>query len=154
MKNNRQKLQIEQLDKKLSILKSCKDIAHPSKGWIFTVRNTLNMSLKQFGNKLNITAQSAKEIEEREQSKSITLKSLSEAAEVLNMRLVYGLIPKDKSLGEIIEKRAYEVAKEIVLRTSHSMSLEDQENLPERIQKAIKDKAEQIKNELPRYLWD
>ena len=47
-----------------------------------------------------------------------------------------------------------EVAKQIVQRTSHSMSLEDQENIPERIKKAIKDKAEQIKNEIPRYLWD
>lgn len=154
MANTKLKLQIEQLNKKFNILKSCKDIALPSKGWIFTTRNTLNMSLKQLGNKLNITAQSVKEIEQREQSKSITLKSLSEAAEALNMRLVYYLVPKEGSLKKMIEKRAYEVAKEIVLRTSHSMSLEGQENVPERIQKAIKDKTEEIKNELPRYLWD
>ena len=66
MANTKLKLQIEQLNKKFNILKSCKDIALPSKGWIFTTRKTLNMSLNQLGNKLNITAQSVKEIEERE----------------------------------------------------------------------------------------
>lgn len=152
--NDQKKLQIEQLDKKLKSFVSLSNISVPSKGWLYSIRNTLNMSLKQFGQKLNITAQSAKEIEEREISKSITLKNLSEAAEALNMRLVYGFIPNDESIHAMIEKRALEKAKEIVLRTSQSMSLEDQENIPERIEKAIKEKAENIKNELPRYLWD
>ena len=40
------------------------------------------------------------------------------------------------------------------MRTSHTMKLEDQENSEERIKKAIKDRAEKIKNELPKYLWD
>jgi len=34
------------------------------------------------------------------------------------------------------------------------MKLEDQENSEERLRKAIKDRAENIKNELPKYLWD
>ena len=46
------------------------------------------------------------------------------------------------------------MAEEIVMRTSHTMKLEDQENSEERIKKAIKDRAEKIKNELPKYLWD
>ncbi|GBD88678.1 hypothetical protein BMS3Abin03_02618 [bacterium BMS3Abin03] len=152
--NTKRKLQIEQLDKKFTILKKCSEVITPSKGWLFAIRNTLNMSLKQFGRKLNITAQSAKEIEEREQTKRITLKNLSEAAEALDMQLIYFLIPKNESLEKTIEKRAREVGREIVLRTSHSMSLENQENLPERIEKAIEDKAEQLKNEIPRFLWD
>jgi predicted DNA-binding mobile mystery protein A len=148
------KLQIEQMDKKLAKFSSLDNISVPSKGWLNSIRITLNMSLKQFGRRLNITAQSAKEIEEREISGSITLKNLSEAAAAQNMRLVYGFIPNDGSLSSMIEKRALEKAKEIVLRTSQSMSLEDQENKPERIEKAIKEKTESIKNELPRYLWD
>ena len=154
MKNLNRKLQIEQLDKKLTLMKQFSKIEPSEKGWIFSIRRSLNMSLRQFGQRLNITAQSAKEIENREQTKSITLKSLSEAAEALDMKLVYGLVPKGKSINKLIEGRAMEVAKQIVQRTSHSMSLEDQENIPERINKAIKDKAEQIKNEIPRYLWD
>ena len=40
------------------------------------------------------------------------------------------------------------------MRTSHTMKLEDQENTQERLQKAIKDRAEKIKQEMPKYLWD
>ena len=95
-----------------------------------------------------------KEIEERERNKSITLKGLNDAAEALDMKLVYALIPKNDSLQKIIENRAYEAARDIVLRTSHSMGLEDQQNRDERLRKAIKDRAEKIARELPRFLWD
>ena len=61
---------------------------------------------------------------------------------------------QEESLEKMIEKKAYEIAKEIVMRTSHSMMLEDQENSKERIEKAIKERAEEIKNEMPGYLWN
>ena len=64
-------------------------------------------------------------------------------------------IPTSEStLEKIIEKRALQVAQEIVSRTSHSMKLEDQENREERLQRAIKDRTDQIKQEMPKYLWD
>jgi hypothetical protein len=34
------------------------------------------------------------------------------------------------------------------------MILEDQENNPKRIKKAISDKTKEIKQEMPKYLWD
>ena len=34
------------------------------------------------------------------------------------------------------------------------MALEDQQNEPSRIEKAIKERALQIQNEMPKYLWD
>lgn len=54
----------------------------------------------------------------------------------------------------MIEERAMQVAKEIVQRTSTSMKLEDQENLPKRIDNAIKERAQILKDEMPKYLWD
>ena len=106
------------------------------------------------GNRLSIAPQSVKEIEQREKDASITLKKLREAGKVLNMQLVYGFIPKEESLKKMIEKKASEIAREVVMRTSHSMMLEDQENSSHRIEKAIKERAEEIKNEMPGYLWD
>lgn len=148
------KLKLEQLDRKLQkyVVLSEKDI--PPKGWINAIRTSINMSLAQLGKKLKITAQSVKEIEEREQNKSITLKRLIEFAEVLNLKFVYGFVPNDQSIEKMIEKRAVELATLIVMRTSHTMSLEDQKNSDERLQKAIKDRTEQIKNQLPKFLWD
>jgi len=46
------------------------------------------------------------------------------------------------------------MAKDIVLRTSASMKLEDQENEPARIERAITEKARDIKDKMPRFLWD
>ena len=155
MKTEKQKLMIEQLDKKFKLLQSVsKSMAVPSNGWINTLRKTLNISLMQLGKKLKVTSQNINQYEQREKDYSISIQKLKDVAEVLDMNFVYAFIPNGGSLEKIIEKRAYEVAKEIVMRTSHTMKLEDQENTEERLHKAIKDRAEKIKNELPKYLWD
>lgn len=154
MKDLNKALALEQLDKKTKKIASLDETLIPSRGWVNLIRTTLNMSLKQLGKKLNITSQSVKEIEAREADKKITLEKLNAVAEALNLRFVYGFIPKDGSFDQMIEKRALVIAKQIVLKTSHTMALEDQQNNPVRIKKAIKDRAQQIKNEMPKYLWD
>jgi peptidyl-tRNA hydrolase len=63
-------------------------------------------------------------------------------------------VPKNGTLQKMIEKRAFETAKKIVLKTSHTMMLEEQENSPGRIKKAIEDRAKKIAEEIPKYLWD
>jgi len=150
----RQKLILEQTDKKILLLKKVDGLVVPSMGWIYSIRQALGMSLRQLGNKLNITPQSVKEIEEREKNVTVSLKVLKQFGQALNLKLVYGFLPINGSLEEIIERRAYELAKEIVNRTSISMRLEDQENNPKRIQKAIKEKTEELKSVMPKYLWD
>lgn len=154
MKIENKKLMLEQLDRKLSLFPKFEADYIPKGGWIKAIRTALNISLTQFAKMLKKTSPTVKELEEREGELNITLKKLSEVGEVLNLKLVYGFVPKDGSLQKLIDKRAIEVASEIVMRTSHSMKLEDQENSEERIKKAIKDRAEKIKNELPKYLWD
>ena len=151
---NKQKLIIEQLDKKLIKFGKADEIVIPSKGWIYAIRTALRMSLRQLGNRMKITAQSVKEIETREMNGSVSINVLKQVGKALNMKFVYGYIPNKKVLSKMIEERAIQIAKEIVLRTSTSMKLEDQENLPERIDKAIKERAQIIKDEMPKYLWD
>ena len=153
MDRRKRRLIIEQLDNKLAAFKVASAIIRPEKGWVYAIRTSLNMPLNALGLRLNTTPQGVKNLELREQSGSITLKALKEAAEALDMRLVYGLIPKDESLDKMIERRAYEMAKKIVMRTSASMKLEDQENTNERIRKAIIEKTEDIRDDLPKYLW-
>ena len=154
MKDLKLKLLIEQLDRKFEKLSSIDSLVPPSEGWVYAIRTALKMNLRQLGTKLNITAQSVKEIELREKNGAITLNSLKEVGNALDMRLVYGFIPKEKTLNAMIEKRAFEIAELIVLRTSTTMSLEDQRNSMARIKKAIEDMAGEIKSEMPKYLWD
>jgi predicted DNA-binding mobile mystery protein A len=151
---NKQKLILEQIDRKILLLKKIEDLTIPPSGWIYAIRQALGMSLRQLGNKMGITPQSVKEIEVREKNGTISLNVLRQFGKSLDLKLVYGYIPKDESLEMIIEKRAEEIAREIVNRTSTSMKLEDQQNNPKRIKKAIIDKTKEIKLEMPKYLWD
>ena len=150
----KQRLILEQTDKKINFLKKVDGLVMPSMGWVYSIRLALGMSLRQLGNKLNITPQSVKEIEEREKNGTVSLRVLKQFGHALNLKLVYGFIPINGSLEEMIEKRAYDLAKEIVNRTSISMKLEDQENNSKRVQKAIKEKTEELKLEMPKNLWD
>lgn len=152
MKKN--KLIIEQLDKKIIKFKDVDKIVIPPYGWIYSIRQAINMSLRQLGERIKITPQSVKEIEEREKNGTISIKVLKQVAYAFNMKFVYGFIPKEKTLEKMIEKRAKELAERIVLRTSTQMHLEDQKVSDERIKKAIKEKTEEFKNEIPKILWE
>jgi predicted DNA-binding mobile mystery protein A len=154
MKNTKQKLLIVQTDRKMAYYKSAASLPLPSKGWINAVRAALRMSLKQLGNKLHFSAQHIKQLENREVQGSITIKSLREVAHALDMQLVYGFVPKHESLEHMIEERAKVLAEQIVMRTNQTMILEDQQNTDERIQQAIADKTAELKDEIPKFLWD
>lgn len=112
------------------------------------------MSMQQLGTKLSMTKQSVQDIERREQEGAITLKSLREAASAMDMDLVYGLVPRDGSLDQLIDRKARELATKIVTRTSNTMKLEDQENSKTRLKNAVEERALSIKNEMPKILWD
>ena len=133
---------------------SLSKISPPPTGWIKAIRLSLGMSLEQLGKKLSITKQSIRDVELREQEGTVSIKSLREAARALDMQLVYGFVPNDGSLEALIDRKAKELATQIVLRTSNTMKLEDQENSKERIEKAIQERAYAIKNEMPKTLWD
>ncbi len=154
MKDKKRILLIEQLDSKLMCFREVEDVISPSVGWIKSIRTALKMSLRQLGGRLNISPQAVRNMEKREAEGTITLNTLKELAFALDMRFVYGFIPKDGSIEQMIEKRAKEIATEIVSRTNTTMTLEDQQNSKERIKKAIEQKSKEIKYEMPKYLWD
>lgn len=147
-------LQLQQLNSKMLGFASLKQVAIPPAGWIKAIRTAIGMSMQQLGKKLNVSKQGILDIEKREKDGAITIKSLKEIARALDMQLVYGFVPKDGSLDALIDRKAKELATQIVLRTSNTMKLEDQGNTNKRIEKAIKERAEEIKNEMPKILWD
>jgi len=151
MKNSLQK---KQLNDKLKVFKIAQSIPTPSSGWIKAIRTTLGMSLEQVGNKLGVSKQNIQSLEKREKEGSITLNSLKEAARVMDMEVVYAIVPKDESLDKLIERKAEKLAKEIVLRTTQNMALEDQENSKKRILEAIEERKNELITKMPKSLWD
>ena len=154
MKQLQQQLILNQMEKKLSVLAPLGNTVVPQRGWVYAIRVALKMSLRQLGNRLSISAQSVKEMEDREAAGSISINALQEAADALDMKLVYGFVPKHSSIEAMIEKQAQEVAREIVMRASVTMKLEDQGVSDARIEQSIKNKAAQLIEKMPRYLWD
>ena len=146
-------LQFQQLNNKMLEFTSLQKVAIPPTGWVKAIRTAIGMSLQQLGNKLSVSKQAVLDIEKREKDGSITIKSLKEIARAMDMELVYGFVPNDGSLDALIERRARELATSIVLRTANTMKLEDQANSKKRIEKAVKERAAAIKNEMPKILW-
>lgn len=152
MKKN--SLQIQHISSKMGAFTSLKSVVIPSIGWIKAIRTTLGMSMQQLGNKLSVSKQAISDIENREKEGSITIKALREVGRAMDMQLVYGFVPNDGSLEALIEKRAKELATKIVMRTSHTMNLENQGNKDTRIVKAVEERTQSIIAEMPKFLWD
>jgi predicted DNA-binding mobile mystery protein A len=151
---NKKKLLIEQLDQKLAHFKDAGMILVPQKGWINTIRTTLNMTRDQLGNKLDLTKGAIQKIEEREATGQITINKLKDVGNALNMKFIYGFIPKDGTIESLINLKAEKLARKIVLRTNQNMKLEDQGISEDKIEHSINDLANEIKREMRKSLWD
>lgn len=151
---NKKKLLIEQLDQKLASFKDAGAVLVPQKGWINTIRTTLNMTRDQLGTQLNLTKGAIQKIEEREATGQITVNKLKDVGSALHMKFVYGFVPKDGSIENLIDIKADKLASKIVLRTNQNMKLEDQGIGDEKIAKTIKELANEIKREMRKSLWD
>jgi predicted DNA-binding mobile mystery protein A len=151
---NKKKLLIEQLDQKLANFKDAGMVLVPQKGWVNTIRTTLNMTRDQLGTKLNLTKGGIQKIEDREATGQITINKLKDVANALNMKFVYGFIPKDGTIESLINLKAEKLARKIVLRTNQNMKLEDQGISEDKIDDSIIDLANEIKREMRKSLWD
>jgi len=144
---------LDETEKKLRKFARIKN-ANPSDGWIYTIRTALGMSMRQLGKMAKVTPQAIKDIETREKNGNITLAALEQIGKHLNLKLVYGFVPLDGSLKKMIDKRALDVAKKIITKTSNSMKLEDQTVSPANLKKSIKAKAKEIKEKNLKLLWE
>ncbi len=152
MKNSTKRLQLSQMSSKIRDLGKA-NVHTPEKGWINAIRTTLGMSMSQLAKKTQKTHQAIHKLERSEAKGKITLQSLKELAIALDMKLVYGLVPIEGSLEDIIEKRARKLAIEIMQRTNRTMVLEDQQVSDKRLKKEIEELTKEFINEMPRKLW-
>jgi len=151
---NQKKLLVEQLDKKLTNFKAAGLVILPQKGWINSIRTTLNMTRDQLGTKLDLTKGAIQKIEDREATGQITINKLKDVGKALDMQFVYGFVPKDESIDNLVNTKSLALARKIVLRTNQNMKLESQGIGDEKINETIKDLANEIKREMRKSLWD
>jgi predicted DNA-binding mobile mystery protein A len=112
------------------------------------------MTMEQLGGKLNISRQAVSQIEKREREGTITLNGLREAANALDMQLIYAIVPKTGTLEESVEKRAFELAQEMLLGANQQMRLENQAVDDAQLKEAVAETAAELVRNVDRHLWD
>ena len=154
MKERKKRLVLKQVSQHLDLFNQANLQPNPPEGWVKTIRTAMNMTLAQLAKKMKVSIATVKVFEKREKAGTITIRSLREIAKALDMEFVYAIIPKTSTLENYVDKKAEEKAMEIVNRTDISMSLEDQQNSRERLMEAQQEKANELKKEIPKFLWD
>lgn len=139
---------------KMDLFRQAAGIPIPASGWINAIRTSLGMTLEQLANKLSVSKQNIQRLERSEQEKSITLKSLQDLADAMDMELVYGFVPKDGSLDALIERKASKLAYDIVHQASQHLVLEEQKAPDVTLEKSVEERKKEIINKMPKSLWD
>lgn len=116
------------LDQQVDAMREARDaIRRPTKGWLKAVRDSIGLTRSKAAVLLGITRQSYTALEEAEASRSITLKSLQRAAEVMDCELVYFLVPKQAAGGTFAAlAQEHDPVFRHLKKTEHSMALEGQ----------------------------
>lgn len=125
MKRNFKNLMRRQIQQSIDKYSSLSHVQSPMGGWLKNIREALDMPQDVFAQKLHCSKTNAINLETREMLGNITLNKLSEAAEALDCKLVYVLVPI-KPLDQLRKDQAIRVAKNKLEEINHSMALEDQ----------------------------
>lgn len=145
------KLLREQLDKRLK--SPLLPLLQSDNGWIKLLREALGMSTAQLAKRVGIDQSRISRLENAEIDGDLKLSSLKKVAEGLNMRFVYGFIPRD-SLEDMVRQQAKKIALKRMQRVNHTMRLEEQELSTEEKAKAFDDLVQKIMIEDAKDFWD
>jgi len=146
------KLLREQLDDKLRQFKSLNHLQNGT-GWIKIIRESLSMTTKQLAKKAGIGQPRISRIENNEGRGNLKISTLEKGADALDMKFVYGFIPRD-SLEKLVNEQARKVALDRLKTLSHTMSLEDQQLKGKDAENALQDMIQKILIENPKDFWD
>ncbi len=89
----------------------------PARGWIKAIREALGMSASELAERMGVSLTRVRQIEQGEMGGSILLSTIERAAEALNCRFCYVLVP-DEPLEDMVRRQALAKAAE---KTASSM---------------------------------
>jgi predicted DNA-binding mobile mystery protein A len=142
-----------QLDRRLSEIRTALSAAErPPRGWIKAIREALGMTTAQLGKAMGLSQSRVTELERAEATRNVTLHSLERAAEALDCRLVYVLVP-NRSLEERLLEKADEVAELRLAAVDQTMRLEKQGVVDRKQRSAMKQQIIAQLLERPARLW-
>lgn len=131
-------------------------VDRPKGGWIRTMRTALGMSVLQLAHRLGVSRAAIYQAEQAEPDGKLTLKRMSEIAQAMDCRFVYGFVParSGQKIEDVIEARAQKLAREIVQGTSNHMALEAQSLTTRQLEDETARVARDILAGRPSSIWD
>lgn len=110
------------------------------------------MSLDAMAKRMNVTRQSAHQIEAAEVSGSITLRRLKTAADALDCDVHVRLVPRT-SLEQIVRSQAERKARQSLERVQQTMAMEAQSLTPDVLEALVREEAENLLAKGGTSLW-
>lgn len=109
LKNRLDLTRLAELDRQFCDFAQLQRNATPRCGWTKTLRLALGMSSSALGERLGVTAQGARKLEQAEANGTITLNTLARLAHGLDCEVHYMFVPRT-SLVEQVLRRTQEIA--------------------------------------------
>jgi transcriptional regulator with XRE-family HTH domain len=98
----------KKLDKEMRNYRLAGREENPTNGLLHAVREALRVPIKEIAEKMGVSPSNVFELEEREGTGSIMLRSLGRMAEAMGCKVVYGVVPADgKTLEALAEERLW-----------------------------------------------
>jgi predicted DNA-binding mobile mystery protein A len=141
------------LESKLAHWQAVRPLGRPPSGWVKAIRESLGMTARQLGQYLGMSSPAVTKLEARERDRSITLRDLDRAAQVLGCRLVYALVPED-TLEQTLERQSRKAALRLTRKAEHHMKLEAQGVEPAETHAQMRVLAQMLRERLDSRLWE
>jgi predicted DNA-binding mobile mystery protein A len=125
----------------------------PAKGWVRAIRDALGLTTRQYAARLGVHPSRVGALEMGEVDETLTLQSLRRAAEALDCRVVYALVP-NQPLEAMLRQRAEHKADQQLQRVGHTMRLENQELTGAAHQRQREQLVDELLRGNPHRLWD
>ncbi len=147
------RLRMRQLTERLGPWEEIRALPPPKGGWIAAIRHALGMGTGQLAKRMGVDPAAVAHFETREAAGKITVESLRRAAEAMDSKLVYAIVP-NHGLHGALHAQAARVARARLARVGHTMSLEAQDVENDEAARQEADLASRLLSEWPRSLWD
>lgn len=151
MKTNKKAIEPQRriMDKKIRTWLQVRHEKHPPSGWLKAIRGALGISSRQLAQIIGVDMSAVIRLEEREPLGKITIEMLNRAAQAMDCKVIYAIVPRDDydSLEAIVDDRSKKAAKDLLKKIEHSMRLEDQgspdsKSALERLSQIMKEKMD------------
>jgi|HubBroStandDraft_5_1064220.scaffolds.fasta_scaffold134665_1 predicted DNA-binding mobile mystery protein A len=102
------RLMRKKLDREMRFYRLAGREKNPTSGLLRVVRQALKIPIKEIMERMGIRETAVFDLEEREETGSITLRSLGRMAEAMGCKVVYGIVPANgKTLEAMDEERLW-----------------------------------------------